>query len=171
MKRLPILLLLAALLSACGFHLRGAVALPPELRALAVTGTPENGPLWRVLRDALPRAGGRLTGPAAADAVLVITAENLSRRVLSVDSRGRAQEYELRYLLAYRLDSAEGRPLLDARRLTVLRQYRFDPDAVLAKGEEERRLQEEMRREAVGRLLRQITTRLAAPEPARAPAS
>ncbi len=166
-----LLIALALLLTACGFHLRGAVALPPDLRALAVTGTPENGPLWRVLRDALPRAGGRLAGAAEADAVLVITDENLSRRVLSVDSRGRAQEYELKYTLGYRLDTPDGRPRLEPRRITVFRQYRFDPDAVLAKGEEERRLQEEMRREAVGRLLRQITTRLTRPEPARAPAS
>ncbi len=171
MKRLPILLLLAVLLSACGFHLRGAVALPPDLRALAVTGTPENGPLWRVLRDALPRAGGRLVDPAGADGVLVITRESLSRRVLSVDSQGRAQEYELSYVLGYRLDDPEGKPLVSARRLTVNRQYRFDPDAVLAKGEEERRLQAEMRREAVGRLLRQITILLTTPEPTRAPAS
>ncbi len=166
-----LLLLLALILSACGFHLRGAAALPPDLRALAVTGTPENGPLWRVLRDAIPAAGGILAGAANADAVLVITADRFDRRVLSVDSQGRAQEYELKYTLGYRLDSSDGKPLLDARNLTVFRQYRFDPDAVLAKGEEERRLQEEMRRAAVGRLLRQLTLRLSNPEPAGAPAS
>jgi len=82
-----------------------------------------------------------------------------------------AQEYELKYTLGYRLDSPDGKPRLDARNLTVFRQYRFDPDAVLAKGEEERRLQEEMRRAAVGRLLRQLTLRLSNPEPAGAPAS
>jgi len=170
MKRHLILLLCAVLLTACGFHLRGATPLPPGLRALAVTGTPENGPLWRVLRDALPRAGGRLADPAGADAVLVITREALRRRVLSVDSQGRAQEYELSYVLGYRLDDPEGKPLLEARQLTVNRQYRFDPNAVLAKEEEERRLQAEMRRVAVGRLLRQITILSTPPEPARAPA-
>ncbi len=170
MNRIPILLL-ALFLAACGFHLRGAVSLPADLQALAVTGTPENGPLWRVLRDALPRAGGRLASVAGADAVLVITSERLSRRVLSVDSQGRAQEYELTYTLGYRLDTPEGQPRLDARTLVVNRQYRFDPDAILAKGEEERRLEAEMRRAAVSRMLRQITVRLATPEPVRAPAS
>ena len=158
--------LLAALLasSACGFRLRGAIELPPELQQTVAEGVAPYSDLglamsqaWNQSDASLQFAGQREGG---ADMRLVITRNEVTRRVLSVDSAGRPNEYELQYQLGFDLQAADGSPLLAPQSITQYREYRFDPANVLAKSDEEARLKKDMVREAVAQMLRRISRQL-----------
>lgn len=117
----------------------------------------DNSPLYYELESALLAAGGQVVDTVqSATATLTIHSERYSRRVLSVDSVGRASEYELSLHVAYSLNSADGEPPAGRDEVTLLRDYRFDPDNVLASGGQEEMLRNEMRRYAVRQILRRL---------------
>ena len=146
-----------ALLSACGFHLRGSIELPVELTEVAIEGTRPNGELGVAVRNGFSRVGGQVVDSAAsARSVLVITQDSSSRRVLSVDSIGQANEYELAYTLGFRLDDPDGNNRVVQQSINLRRQYRYDPTKTLAKADEEARLLREMRQDGVRQMLRRL---------------
>lgn len=167
-----------ALVSGCGFHLRGAVELPPELQQVALQGTPPTGPLAVDIRNALEGAGGKLVAtPASADSIIVITRDDVEQTVLSVNSAGQASEYQLNYRLGYRLESGEGQVKVPAQTISLYRQYEYNPATVLAKSDQQADLTRQMRRAAVNQMLQRLAASLRQtpspanrPEPVHAPA-
>jgi outer membrane lipopolysaccharide assembly protein LptE/RlpB len=94
MIRIAAACLLALLVSACGFHLRNALTLPPDLGPVRVESRDPYSPLALSLQQALRRAGAEVVEGRARDvAVLDIISERWGNVPLSVDARGRAQEY------------------------------------------------------------------------------
>lgn len=161
-KGVPYRLLLVALmasllLSGCGFHLRGAVPLPEVMARTAISGG-DGSELYYEVENALLNAGAAVAESVEeASAVLILHSQRLERRVLSVDAAGRAAEYELVLRLVFSLrDQADGRMLADNQRISVVRDFAFDPDNVLAKGDEEAMLRSEMYRFAVAQMMRQL---------------
>jgi len=157
-------------LLSCGFHLRSAVELPPAMARTLIAGA-ENSPLYYELESALLAAGGEVVESVEeASAILTIHTERFGRRVLSVDTAGRASEYEISLFIDYGLSTPEGEPLAQRDTVTLLRDYRFDPDNVLASGSQEAALQNEMRRYAVRQILRRLQSLSRAAPPAGEPA-
>jgi len=148
---------MGACLSACGFHLRGPVELPPALQTVRIVGSAEYAPLTLELKRILSNAGARVV-PAETVGVSTITISNESytRRVLSVDAQGRAAEYGLNYSFSFQFSDAGGEILVPSQGLEVARDFRFDPDAVLAKDTEEKQLRKEMIDLAVRQLVRRV---------------
>ncbi|MDT8383262.1 MAG: hypothetical protein RRB22_02505, partial [Gammaproteobacteria bacterium] len=101
-----LLLLLLLSISACGFHLRGSVQLPPALSVLALLDAAPATDIAPELGRGLKGAGVRLD--ASAPMQLQIRAEQYGKRVLSVDASGRAQEYGLSYTVRFSLRTADG---------------------------------------------------------------
>lgn len=129
----------------------------------------ENSPLYYELESALLAAGGQVVDtPEVATAILTIHGERYGRRVVSVDSAGRASEYELSLRVSYSLSAPDGEILAKRDEVSMLRDYRFDPDNVLASGAQEAMLQTEMRRYAVRQLLRRLQSLTRSPRPATA---
>ena len=156
-----------ALLSGCGFRLRGSIDLPEELTEVALEGARPNGELGIALRNGFARVGGQVVDSAAsANSVLVITQDSFSRRVLSVDSTGQANEYELAYTLGFRLDDPDGTNRVAQQSINLRRQYRYDPNLTLAKADQEARLVREMRQDAARQLLRRLKAGIENPVPA-----
>lgn len=150
-------MLLFAGLTGCGFHLRGAVELPPALTEVAIQGTNPYGELGVVLRNGFSRVGGQVVESVQqAQSVVVITRDSTQRRVLSVDNLGQATQYELEYTLGFRLDDPQGATRVGAQTLNLRRQYNYDPNLALAKADEEARLVREMRQEAVRQMLSRL---------------
>ncbi len=145
---------LVALAGACGFQLRGAVQLSPQLTPLYLS---DGGPqaLRNEIRANLRGSGVELSQSRdGAAAVLSIEKASQSRRVLSVDASGRAREYEVRYQLRYRVERSGQPPLV--RNIQLSRELLFDPDSVLALGHETRTLYNDMQRDAARLLLQQL---------------
>lgn len=141
-------------LTACGFHLRGSVALPPALSEVAVKDVSLNSDIAPELRHAMKNAGVLVTDSALM--VLQLRAEKYDKRVLSVDSVGRALEYGLSYTVRFSLKDEKGSVWISETSITQTRDLRFDATAVLGTAREETQLKTEMRRDAVSQILRQL---------------
>ncbi|WJW74882.1 LPS assembly lipoprotein LptE [Thiohalobacter sp. IOR34] len=159
-RRLWPLLLAVLLLAGCGFHLRGAVALPPAMQKIAVKGIGPYAPLGREIRRGLRSAGAEVVeDPAAATAVLRILRNEAPRRVLSVQATGKVQEYELLQILDFSVQDAAGRLLLSRQHLELSRAYLYDANDPLGKGSEEAAIRADMRRDLVQLLLLRLQAR------------
>ncbi len=151
-------------LSACGFRLRGHIDVPPQMQETYITGAAAFSELNIELKKALERAGAKIvSGPEAATAQLIITSEQLKRRVLSVDAKGRASEYELTYEVVFELRDKTNKVLVPTQPVNLLRDYKFDPDNVLAKDTEEVQLRKALVIAAVQQMMRRIDAGLKHP--------
>ncbi|HEX5277358.1 MAG TPA: LPS assembly lipoprotein LptE [Fluviicoccus sp.] len=145
--------LLALTLGACGFHLRGSYAIPPELHNLKLD-LGSNSSLSRPLRDALQTAGVTL---GQGDYRLIITHEKLTKQSTTTDSRAKAAEYTLQYEVNYRLSREQETAPLPERKLSLRRSYQYDTTAIVGKSEEEETLIRELYLDAAQQILRQIS--------------
>ncbi len=152
-----VLILCLGLLQGCGFHLRGALELPPEKRVIALQGIPLNHPFAGDLRAILASFQGELvTDPKLAGSVLVISDIQEDRRVLSLDQNGKAVEFELILRLRFEARAPDGKVLIPAEPIAVHRVYLNPQLDVIGKAVEEGVIWEEMRRETAQALLRRL---------------
>jgi len=147
---------LMLLLHACGFQLRGTVNLSQDMSPVYIE---KNGAfdLAREIKDVLTGNGIKTVDSAEPSKLqLVLLNEAKSRRILSVDGSGRAQEYLLMYSVNFeikrKLPVAEK---VDSKRDTVSmsRALLFDPETVLAVANEAEVIYEDMRRDAARLIL------------------
>jgi len=154
---------IAALLAACGFHLRGRAELPFETLHI-----PGNNPLVVELkRNVAAASKARLVDkPDDAQAVLGFTKELRDKIILSFSSAGRVSEYQLRYRVGFRVTDAKGAQVyLPASEILLTRDMAYSDAQVLAKEAEEALLYRDMQRDMV----QQIIRRLVAAKPATVP--
>lgn len=159
-----------ALVTACGFQLRGGRALPDALRSVFIEVEQEyrtlEPPIVAALRGALRARGAEVQRKARdAQARLVITRLDEQRQVISVGPDGKAIEYELTTTIAYTVRSG-GEVILPQQSLSLSRDYSFNADAVLAKEAEERQLREAMQTELAELMLLRLEASLMGPPPA-----
>jgi LPS-assembly lipoprotein len=159
-----ILLLLAAccslLLAGCGFHLRGSVTEGVQLPPTFLAG--QAGPLQREVRHYLGISEAPLV-ERQKDAKLVIRliGEDIQRRVLSVGSTGKVEEYEVHYAATYSVERANGEIVIPREILDQQRSYTYSETEVLAKDVEQERLVQDMRRDVVRQMMRRLQSVLA----------
>lgn len=141
-------------LAGCGFHLRGAVRLPP---VMAVTYIQAPNPYSRLvtdLRQALTGNGVKVTGQRpAATGVLNILGESASSRQIVVSASGQIREMELNYTVNFQLQDAKGAVLLRPQTLTLRRSFTFNVADVLGVGAQQDLLQRAMQRDIVQLML------------------
>src|SRR5690606_4000165 len=156
--RLVFLSALAAVaLSACGFQLRDALVLPPGLDPVMVKSRDRYSPLADSLAQSLVRAGAVPAAPGEpAPAVLDILAERWGDTPISVDERGRAQEYSLRYAVVFELRNGDGTVLVPMQNIELSRDYISVPEASIGTEGERDILERELRREMASAVLRRI---------------
>lgn len=163
MSALPVgvraLLLAAALglLSACGFHLRGEVELPPVMQDTYIDSRDPYTGIARPLRDQLQRSGANvLEDRRQASAILKIVSERSENRVLSVGSSGKATEYELFDEVVFSLNDPAGKVLLKPQTVRMTRDLTFDQNELLGKLSEA----DSIHRQMLESLARQMLTRI-----------
>lgn len=149
--------LLVLSLAACGFQLRDALVLPPDLGPVKVRSVDRYSPLAESLARSLTRAGAV---PAAADAtdsaVLDIQAEEWGDTPISVDSFGRAQEFSLRYAVVFELRRADGSTMVPQQTIELARDYISVPTQSEGTEGEREILVRELQREMAAAVLRRI---------------
>jgi LPS-assembly lipoprotein len=176
MKSLRSILALSLLLplAGCGFQLRNALVLPPDLGPVAVTARDPYSPLADSLARSLERAGAT---PASADAAATSTKlELLSEKwvdlPIAVDTLGRAQEYSLRYAVVFQLSqpgaatadggTAEEHLLVPQQAVELSRDYIAPPSDSIGRNSERELLANEMRKDMNAAILRRIDAALRA---------
>ncbi|MGJ0490122.1 LPS assembly lipoprotein LptE [Methylobacter sp.] len=143
-----VIFIMALLLSACGYHLRGALDLPVGMKNVYLDGG--STPLREQFKRTLRSSAGRLANsPEGAGMIIRIFGEDFNRRALSLSSRGKAEEFELNYRLEYEL-LGSGKSVLASRQpVEIRRDYFNDQQDVMAKEGEEAVIRNEMYQQAV----------------------
>jgi LPS-assembly lipoprotein len=159
--RIPLLLSVLAMLmiSGCGFQPRGHSATGGAIPGpVYVSGIATHSDLHRELYRQLKIAGSEIAPSAAEGAYLLhISDVDRDKRLLSVNSRNKAVEYELIESATFGLRSKAGQQLVAPQRVTVLRiQYRPEL-AVLGSNREAVLLRQDMREELAGRIIQRLS--------------
>ncbi|MFM2435854.1 MAG: hypothetical protein RL063_1837, partial [Pseudomonadota bacterium] len=98
--RKSVIVMLALLLSACGYHLRGAFELPAGMKNIFLEGS--SAPLQSQFKKAMDLSSIPIAASAeAAGIVIRIYDEKSERRVLSLAVTGVANAFELGYRMEY----------------------------------------------------------------------
>ena len=144
-------------LSACGFQLRDALTLPANLDPVKVVSNDRYSPLAESLALSLERAGAEpATAATEAPAVLDLLVEKWGDTPISVDSFGRAQEFSLRYAVAFELRNGDGTVLVPRQNIELSRDYISVPTNSIGTEGERDILVRELRREMAASILRRI---------------
>ncbi|PJJ20099.1 LPS-assembly lipoprotein [Janthinobacterium sp. 67] len=165
-RRAVLALGLTVLLSACGFHLRGSNGSFMLPFATMYIGLPDSSPLAIGLKRYIRAIGSTevVNTKDGADAVLEVLTDperNRTKTILSLNTSGRVQEYQLGYSINFRVLDKAGNQLLAPTTISLVRPITFDDRQVLAKETEEAALYRDMRND----LVQQIMRRLAAIKP------
>jgi outer membrane lipopolysaccharide assembly protein LptE/RlpB len=158
-----VMLLAAALVSACGFRLRGSTAavatFPEDFRQIYVEAPVE---ISDELAIFLERGGATVSkSQAEADAVMKVQSEDYQQRVVAVDATtGKAREFELVYTLDFSVRMKNGIMLVLPEHITIRRVFVFDPTAVIGATQNVEALRVDMRRDAAERMIRLTTVAL-----------
>ena len=149
----PIAAVLVLILAGCGFHLRGQATLP--YATLFVSG-PSGTSLTRSLTRVLKSSGVKVVERKEdAEVSLIVLSDTREKSILSLSGAGRAQEYELRERVSFRIVATK-EPDLPASEIVTQRTISFNDAQVLAKESEESLLYRDMENDTVQQLLRRL---------------
>jgi LPS-assembly lipoprotein len=142
------------MLSACGFQLRGQQDYP--FKRLAVSGAL---PFVAARLTRLVQGGSDtvvVTSVANADAILQVS-ESRGTGVLSLNSLGVVEEYQLNYTLSYSLVGTDGTVLIPPSAIALNRAMTYSDQFALAKSAEGDILYADMQNDAVDQLVRRLS--------------
>ncbi|MDH5376808.1 MAG: LPS assembly lipoprotein LptE [Gammaproteobacteria bacterium] len=157
--RVVFFLVIFLALTACGFHLRSAVSVPPNLAPVALRGVALDHAFSRIINRQLVIGEDWVEDEAQAKAVISIEKERWQTRVLTVGSGGQALEQELRLLLDYKIVSNKGEVLVSLDQLVLTRDYALNASQLLAQSGEEQTLREDIYRQAFELILTRMRTK------------
>jgi len=151
-------LALAAVLTGCGFQLRGTSPVPAALQPLAVKcGSQIPDTLCLSVKEQLALGGLETSDAADAAYVLSLNSYSRDRRASAITVRAAAAEYTLTQAVRIELITDDRVPLIADTELSVRESYRYDETNILAKQQEQNELEQRMN----DRLAQQILFRLA----------
>ena len=152
------------LLASCGFQLRSGPSLPNDINTVSIESARAHAPLARALDKHLNVYGLQSVpsddNPSTKNVNIYLLPEQLERQLLSVYPSGQVAEYELIYIVRYRVQFPDKEPLM--AQFEVVRDYQDDPDQVLAKSRELELMLDEMRDEAADIIVRRLSSQAVA---------
>ena len=157
MKRIALIfLLMASLVSGCGFHLRGTVILPDSIRTVSIKSPDVK------LRDALVSGLESnnviiVNSPTSDSAQINISNVDFAREVRTIDDRGKSTGYVLILRASYTVVDSAGKELVKPSVATARRDYNFNQDQLLSATREEELYRDEMREDAAQSILRKMS--------------
>jgi LPS-assembly lipoprotein len=157
-----VLLIMALLLSACGYHLRGAIELPAGMKNVYLEGG--SAQLREQFNRAMEISSVPLaSSPDTAGIIVKIFDEDSQRRGLSLGSDGTANDFELSYRFDFELVDAKKKVLSVRQPIEIKREYYNNQLAVIAKDNEETVIRNEMYQQAVRTVVNRARVTLEAP--------
>ncbi|MDQ3038518.1 MAG: hypothetical protein M3Q51_05310 [Pseudomonadota bacterium] len=166
-SRLVAFILVASLLTGCGFHLRNALSLPANLGPVRVLALDQYSALAENLADGLERAGAQAAPADATDGVatLQVISEQWADTPISQDQFGRAQEFALRYAVVFTLRRADDSVVVPQQAVELSRDYLAPVVDSIGRASERELLVRELRGAMATAILRRVdaATKHAAP--------
>ncbi|NOT15834.1 MAG: hypothetical protein HOP21_09745 [Methylotenera sp.] len=148
------LILATLVLSACGFQLRGVADL--SFKNLYIQGATLS--VSRDLKQLLSTNGVQVVeNIESAEMLLELLGETNEKRILSLSGGGLVREYELNYRINFRTREPANPLWSSVQTVQTRRDFSYNDNALLGKGDEEARLNTDMRNDAVREVLRRLT--------------
>lgn len=151
------ILLIAMLFAGCGFQLRGST---PETRLgfeSLYLDAPIGTPLERDLRTVLRASSTQLTADAkSAPVTLRVLSQAQEKKVLTLNAQGKVREFSLTYRVRFEVADASNKKLLQPPEIALQSILSYSEEQALAKEQEERMTFEDLRRDAVAQIIRQL---------------
>lgn len=158
-KRLTFMVWLTALLSACGFHLRGSIPLAPPLQSMQVQSVEPYGNLTKYLKQSLRSSHVNVVDEgSAATTILNITQESTAQDLLSVNGTLQTRQYRLRLLVTFEIDDNKGRNIVPAEALAESRVITVQSNQILGSSNEADLYFEQMRRTLAATIMYRLTS-------------
>jgi LPS-assembly lipoprotein len=159
MKRnLYLPLLLALLLSACGFHLRGVIDIPKWLNNVAVISKDGNKDLVSKLKTQLE--GYKIDvnpEPALAKYWLIINRSSVNQQIVSIGASTNPRQYQLIMTTEFMLQTPKGQIIKAPSLVSVTRQLTVNNDRILGSNQEQAILIGEMNQDTVIQIINKIS--------------
>lgn len=156
--RLLLAVILAAVLSGCGFHLRGTLSgnLPYKTMYIALPETAEVN-IW--LQRYIRASGSTeiVDNAKAAEAIFQQIGDSRQKTILSVNAQGRVRGYRLQLNYTFRVVNTKGQVLVPNNEVSLSRDITYDDSNVLAKDLEEGLLWRDMNNDLVNQIMRRLS--------------
>jgi LPS-assembly lipoprotein len=156
--------LMTLLLAGCGFKMQGATPMPFDSLAITIPQNSQFGAdVRRAIRASSP--GIVIIEPSATQAGvktvpqarLEQVSEVRNSRIVSLNARGKPEEFELTLFYTFRLVNAKNQIILPDTTLSAARAMPFDERVVQAKETEAVTLYRDMQKSLVPRMMRRLT--------------
>ena len=142
----------------CGFHLRGSIQLPVWLDKVAIINHNASPELTTLLKEQLQAYHIQVCdSPSQADYWLVLEEEAYQQQALSISSSTSPRQYQLTYVVSFRLQALRGSNSLPLTNVFLTRQITINNDMILGSDAEEALTKQEMRRDAANQILNRIS--------------
>ncbi len=145
-KALACLFLFA--LYGCGFHLAGTGEFSNSLERTSVQGFAISRELLNQIKRNLKSNQIDVVNPEQATALVNVLSEETEKEVLTLDSDGKAREYELILKVSFDVKGTDNSYFLKPQEIQLSRDFVFDKRDLLGANEEEAQLFDEMKRDA-----------------------
>jgi LPS-assembly lipoprotein len=159
-----LLALVTLLLAGCGFKMQGVTPMPFESLAITI---PQNSQFGADVRRAIRAASPDIViieSSAAQSGVKTVPQARLEQvseirnsRIVSLNARGKPEEFELTLVYTFRLVNAKNQIILPDTTLSAARAMPFDERVVQAKEGEAVTLYRDMQKSLVARMMRRLT--------------
>lgn len=158
MYKLIQITIISSLLYGCGFHLAGEGNFATELNNTHIQSTSSSNEMLRLLEKNLRSNQINVVDAESATALLRILHEETEKVVLTVDSDGKAREFELLLRITFEVKRVDNTVLLDQQVIDLNRDFVFDKSDLLGTNEEEQELFSEMRNDAAKLIVYRLQT-------------
>ena len=148
---------LIGLLTACGFQLRGDYALPFQTMSIALAPSSE---LYAQIKRSIEASSPTriVDDPKEAEANLIVLGDRNEKVILTLNSAGRAREYDLVRTFSFKVSSANNGDYIPPSQIVLRRDMTFNDDLVLSKESEEALLWRDIQKDPIQQLLRRLAT-------------
>jgi LPS-assembly lipoprotein len=157
-RTLPLIGLLALVMSGCGFHLRGSIDMPAGIEPFYLSASNQHDTLLLELKNIFTINGLTLTNsPAEANYQLIISQQTSDRRSTSIGNDGRIAEYQLIETVTYVIKDKKGAIASGPNQLTDRQILTNDPNRVISTESEQQLLRDEMKKSLARKVARQAS--------------
>lgn len=154
-----ILITAAALLTGCGFHLRGEMPLAQPLHSLYIQSIDPYGTLVHNLEQSLKMSNVKLADkPGNAQTILIIARDDTSQKLLSVGATQQTRQYELAASVTFEVTDAHNRSLVPQQTLTEKRAITVQSNQILGSSNEANLYYQQMRRSLANAIMYRLSS-------------
>ena len=142
----------------CGFHLAGSGDFSSSFDNTSVQSAASSRELVRLIEKNLKSNQINVVGIDQATALINVLRDETEKVVLTLDSDGKAREYELSLNVIFNVKRPDNSYLLREQSVSLNRDFVFDKRNLLGANEEEQQLFSEMRSDAAKLIVYRLQT-------------